>query len=185
MYIATSSQAWALKALGHNEDTIKSTLLTLLPDKITSYMKLQWYRTINNKELNNISLQELYDFIELELSVRARFKASTGLNTQVQKTAQDHHHKQKWKATIAALHVGAKPTDVVLPCMFCSSKDHKSGQCPRSIEERKTQFAKQSRCYRCAKKWHGVKTCTRTCAHCWAMGDERCCCLHSLCRHKW
>ena len=169
LYIATSSQARALKALGHNEDTIKSTLLTLLPDKMPSDMKLQWYRTINNKQLSNISLQELYDFIELELSVRARFKASTGLDTQVQKTSQDqhHHHKQKGKATMAALHVGANSTDVVLPCMFCSSKNHKSGQCPRSIEERKTQFAKQSRCYRCAKKGHGVKTCTRTCAHCW------------------
>jgi len=168
-YIETSNQARALTALGHNEDNIKSTMMTLLPDRMPSDMKLEWFRKTNGKELKDINLKELYDFIELENSVRTRFKASTGLDSQVSKPPDREHHKQKGKATVAALHASSKPfpPDSVLPCMFCTSKAHRSGQCSKTIEERKSQFAKQMRCYRCAKKGHAAKTCTRTCAHCW------------------
>ena len=132
-------------------------------------MKLEWFRKTNGKELKDNNLKELYDFIELENSVRTRFKASTGSDSQVSKPPDREHHKQKGKTTVAALHVSSKPfsSDSVLPCMFCTSKAHRSGQCSKTIKERKSQFAKQMRCYRCAKKGHAAKTCTRTCAYCW------------------
>ena len=39
LYIEASTHARALKALNHNEENIKSTMLTLLPDKMPGEMK--------------------------------------------------------------------------------------------------------------------------------------------------
>ena len=171
LYIDVSNEARALKALGHNEESLKSTVMTLLPEKMPSDMKLQWYRQINGKELATITLHQLYDFIELEVSVRARFKASTRLDTQAsshQEVDRDRHHRPKPKGhdTMAALIASSNPTSVVPPCMFCSSTEHKSGTCPKSVKERKEIFKKQKRCYRCSRKGHDAEKCDRVCHHC-------------------
>lgn len=103
-YIEASSHAWALKALGLNEENIRDTMMTLLPEKMSEDMRILWFRQINGKGLNTLTLQQLYDFIALEMSVRVRFKTTGQENHQ--NRLQQHHHRdqqQKRKATLSAL----------------------------------------------------------------------------------
>lgn len=172
-YIEASSQARALKALGHNEENIRDTMMTLLPEKMPEDMRILWFRQINGKDLNTLTLQQLYDFIGLEMSVRARFK-TTGLENhqnRLQQHRPESHHSTGYRhpktATLAALHVSSKHhSEVVPPCLFCGSTTHKSGLCHKNIEERKKVFSNQMLCFKCARKGHAAATCKKSCAHC-------------------
>ena len=97
LYIEASTHARALKALNHNEENIKSTMLTLLPDKMPGDMKRLWFRETNGKDPATITLKSLYDFIELEMAINSRFKASSNQPQQHRPEPHQSNGRQQHK----------------------------------------------------------------------------------------
>ena len=168
LYIEASTHARALKALNHNEENIKSTMLTLLPDKMPGDMKRLWFRETNGKDPATITLKSLYDFIKLEMAINSRFKASSNQPQQHRpEPHQSNGYRHPKTATLAALHVSSKHhSEALPPCLLCGSTAHKSGLCYKNIEARKKLFSNEMLCFKCARKGHATASCKKSCAHC-------------------
>ena len=174
--IATSR---ALKALGQEEKDIKTTIMTLLTDKMPNVMKRQWYRE-EAKVVGGAEVQHLIDFVDAELAASSRFNAagvsgrsdSSGSNSKHQQHEKKHDHNYKSKGTMSALHINnaEKQQRKVFPCFFCSSNEHKSGKCHRNYRHRADCIIKANRCLRCMKQGHEAKACDQVCRNCW--GDH-------------
>ena len=82
---------------------------------------MMWYRQTNGQDLSVITLQSLYDFIDLEMSVRNRFKHST-----IQDAPKGNLR------CFACVEQISK-----LPCIFYNSDRHNSILCHKDVFARK------------------------------------------------
>lgn len=99
------------------------TLTTLLTEKMPEPMRIQWFR---EEVTGAVELKHLTDYVDGELAVRNRFKA-TG-NAQSNQPNHNHHHQSHHdkkeanrgirRSTTSALHSSAsttRPAHKVLP----------------------------------------------------------------------
>ena len=73
LYIEASAYALALEAPKVEPASLKSILNTILLTKMPEDFKLMWYRSSKDDP----TTEELFNFIDLELAARTRFKATS------------------------------------------------------------------------------------------------------------
>ena len=174
-YLEAVGHARALEAIKYDKTALTSTLTTLLTRKMPSDMQLTWYR----EEKDKGDIDDLFLFINRELTARARQKRGNG--SQEGKVPGDGGRtetarKTDGKGTVSALHAGSKQKwkgkkveGKLYPCFFCESKEHPSGKCHKKIKERSDILKKIGRCRRCVRKTssdHEEKNCAVNCKKC-------------------